>query len=223
MRRRIAPSDRTPTLGRSQDPLAEHQGRTVDSPDPSSGARPGATRLRASAGALSSAARAAALDGWLWHYSHHRRARLSQPQVPDHPACRAEQGCRVLQLHGHAGRLARGGGGSAGALDGRAAVDVLGSESVADPEVRVDVAPVRRDLLELLAQLAHEDVHRPVAVDHRVAPDALVDLLAGDDLTAEVAEERDQLELAAGEVHAAAGREGLELVPPDLELAGHHG
>src|SRR3954452_8585758 len=111
-----------------------------------------------------------------------------------------------IALGGHASGLARGGGGSARPLDGGPAGDVLGSESVADPEVGVDVAPVRRDLLELLAQLAHEDVHRAVAVDHRVAPDALVDLLAGNDLAAEVAEQRDQLELAAGEVHAAAGR-----------------
>ena len=94
-------------------------------------------------------------------------------------------------------------------------------EPVADAEVRVDVAPVRRDLLELLAQLAHEHVHRAVPVDHRVAPHALVDLLARDDLAAEVAQQRDQLELAAREVHAAAGGEGLELVAPDLELAGH--
>src|SRR5690242_15603716 len=57
-------------------------------------------------------------------------------------------------------------------------VQRLGGQPVADPEVRVDVAPARRDTLELLAQLAHEDVDRAVAVDHRVAPHALVDLLA---------------------------------------------
>src|SRR3954470_20251590 len=57
-------------------------------------------------------------------------------------------------------------------------LDRLGREAVPDPEVRVDVAPVRRRALELGAQLAHEDVHRAVAVDHRVAPHPLVDLLA---------------------------------------------
>src|SRR4051794_2128584 len=57
------------------------------------------------------------------------------------------------------------------------AIGRLGREAVADAEVRVDVAPARRRLLELLAQLADEDVDRAVAVDHRVAPDPLVDLL----------------------------------------------
>ena len=84
-------------------------------------------------------------------------------------------------------RLRRGSwrGSSAGLRrDGRrrvghdGALDRLGREAVADAEVRVDVAPVRRRLLELLAQLAHEDVDRAVAAGHRVAPDALVDLLA---------------------------------------------
>ncbi len=36
----------------------------------------------------------------------------------------------------------------------------------------------RRGLLELLAQLAHEHVHRAVAAHHRVAPQARIDLLA---------------------------------------------
>ncbi len=99
--------------------------------------------------------------------------------------------------------------------------DPLRREAVADPEVRVDVAPLRRHALELLAQLAHEDVDRAVAVDHRVAPHALVDLLARHDLVAVVGEQLDELELAAREVGVAPGREGLELVEADLELAGH--
>src|SRR5215207_8956534 len=76
-------------------------------------------------------------------------------------------------------------------------LDRLRGEPVADPEVRVDVAPCRRYALELGAQLAHEHVDRAVAVDHRVAPHALVDLLARDHLAAEVAQQPDQLELAA--------------------------
>src|SRR5215211_2783847 len=127
----------------------------------------------------------------------------------------AEDSPRALGVDGFGGQLGQG--------DGHRAVDRLGIEPVADPEVRVDVAPVRRDLLELLAQLAHEDVHGAVAVDHGVAPDALVDLLARDDLAAEVAQQRDQLELAAREVHGAACGEGLELIPADLELPRHHG
>src|SRR4051794_29261923 len=55
--------------------------------------------------------------------------------------------------------------------------DRLRREPVADPEVRVDVPPARRGALELLAELADEDVDRAVTVDHRVAPDPLVDLL----------------------------------------------
>src|SRR4051812_26506745 len=54
----------------------------------------------------------------------------------------------------------------------------LRREPVADPEMRVDVPPSRRRLLELLAQLADEHVDRAVAARHRIAPYALVDLLA---------------------------------------------
>ena len=60
----------------------------------------------------------------------------------------------------------------------RRASSGLGREAVADAEVGVDVAPVGRDALELLAQLAHEHVDRAVAADHRVAPQPLVDELA---------------------------------------------
>src|SRR6185295_12261603 len=56
--------------------------------------------------------------------------------------------------------------------------DGLGGEAVADPEVGVDVAPHRRDLLQLRAQLAHEDIDRAVAVGHLITPHALVDLAA---------------------------------------------
>ena len=88
--------------------------------------------------------------------------------------------------------------------------------------MRVDVAPAGRGPLELLPQLAHEDVDRPVAVDHRVAPHALVDLLALHDLAARLGEQLDELELAPGEVHAGPADEGLELVGPDLDLADKH-
>ena len=98
-------------------------------------------------------------------------------------------------------------------------VDRLGREPVADPEVRVDVAPARRRALELLAQLADEDVDRAVAVDHRVAPDPLVDLLALEHLALGLGEQLDQLELAAREVDRPAADEGLELVGADLDLA----
>src|SRR3954454_19403488 len=76
-------------------------------------------------------------------------------------------------------------------------VEGFGGEAVADPEVGVDVAPAGRGALELLAQLAHEDVDRAVAVDHRVAPHALVNLLAREHLAGGVGEQLDELELAA--------------------------
>ena len=85
-------------------------------------------------------------------------------------------------------------------------VQRLGREAVADAEVRVDVAPARRRLLELLAQLAHEDVDRAVAVGHRVAPDALVDLLALEHLALGLGEQLDQLELAPRQVDAERRR-----------------
>src|SRR5512134_880040 len=59
-----------------------------------------------------------------------------------------------------------------------ARTELLGIEAVADPEMRVDVGPIRRVALELLAKLADEDVDRTVSVNHRVAPDLLVDVLA---------------------------------------------
>src|SRR3954453_20647368 len=106
--------------------------------------------------------------------------------------------------------------GRAPRLGGGAPVDVLGGEPVADAEVRVDVAPVRRDALELLAQLAHEHVHRAVAVRHRVAPHALVDLLALEHLAGGLGQQLQELELAAREVEALPADERLELVAPDL-------
>ena len=77
------------------------------------------------------------------------------------------------------------------------------ARSVPHAEVRVDVAPPGRGPLELLAQLAHEHVDRPVAAGHRVAPHALVDLLALHDPALRLGEQLDELELAAREIHAA--------------------
>src|SRR5215217_6926716 len=76
----------------------------------------------------------------------------------------------------------------------------------------VDVAPAWRHALELLAQLADEDVDRAVAVHHRVAPDALVDLLALDHVALGRGEHLDQLVLSSRQVEAGAVDERLELV-----------
>ena len=97
---------------------------------------------------------------------------------------------------------------------------MLGLEPVADAEVGVDVLPARREPLQLRAQLANEDVDRAVAVRHRVAPDALVDLLALDHPAGGLGEHLHELELAPGQLEAVAGDERLELVGADLDLAG---
>ena len=106
---------------------------------------------------------------------------------------------------------------------GRRGTGCLGVEAIADAEVGVDVAPARRALLQLLAQLADEDVDRAVAVGHRVAPDPLVDRLALEHLALGVGKQLQQLELATGQVKAAIADEGLELVGADLQLAGDEG
>src|SRR5207248_1775187 len=77
-----------------------------------------------------------------------------------------------------------------------------------------------REALDLLAHLADEDVHRAVAVDHRVAPNVLVDLVALEHPAARFREQVKQLELAPREVDALAADERLELIGADLELAG---
>src|SRR6185312_17478957 len=86
-------------------------------------------------------------------------------------------------------------------------------------EVRVDVAPPRRRLLELLAQLSHEHVDRAVAAHHRVAPQARVDLLALEHATVGGGQQLDQLELAARQVEARVADERLEAIGADLDLA----
>src|SRR3954462_5522741 len=136
---------------------------------------------------------------------------------------------------GRSGGLARGrrlGGGGFGRCDGplglgddrlgqrRDVVARLGREPVADAEVRVDVPPPRRRLLELLAQLADEHVDRPVAARHRVAPHALVDLLALEHATLGRGEQLDQLELAPREIDGHLADVRLEAIGADLDLAG---
>ena len=58
---------------------------------------------------------------------------------------------------------------------------------------------------------------------HRVAPHALVDLLALQHLPLGLGEQLDELEFAPREIDGAPADEGLELVRADLHLAGDHG
>ena len=55
---------------------------------------------------------------------------------------------------------------------------------------------------------------------HRVPPNPLIDRLALQHLALGFGQQVQQLELAAGEVKAAAADEGLELIGADLELGG---
>src|SRR5215213_11798091 len=103
-----------------------------------------------------------------------------------------------LLLHMLGGQLA--GRELAGHRRGFARVHALGREAIADAEVRVDVAPLRRGALELLAQLAHEHVDRAIAVRHRVAPHALIDHLALEHVPRLAGEQRDELELAPRQI-----------------------
>src|SRR3954451_17448124 len=107
-------------------------------------------------------------------------------------------------------------------LHGRRTLGGLRGDPVADPEVRVDVAPGGRGLLELLAQLAHEDVDGAVAARHRVAPHPLVDLLALEHPPLGGGQQLDELELPPRQLDRAPGDERLELVGPDLDLTGRH-
>src|SRR4051795_3351109 len=100
----------------------------------------------------------------------------------------------------------------------RSRIGLLGREPVPDAEMRVDVPPAGRGLLELLAHLAHEDVHRAIAVGHGPAPDPLVDLLAREDTAIGVGDEMQELELALGQVDRNAVAVGLELVGADDDL-----
>src|SRR5215213_4315677 len=111
----------------------------------------------------------------------------------------------------------------AGHRRGFARVHALGREAISDAEVRMDVAPLRRGALELLAQLAHEHVDGAVAVRHRIPPHALVDRLALQHVASVARQQTDQLELAARQVEAAGAHEGLELVGANRQLARFQG
>src|ERR1700730_4531352 len=84
----------------------------------------------------------------------------------------------------------------------------------------VDVAPLRRGLLELLAELAHEHVRRAVPAHHRVAPQARVDLLALEHTALGRGQQLDQLEIAPSRLAALPAAERLEAVGADLAAPG---
>src|SRR5262245_2258749 len=88
-------------------------------------------------------------------------------------------------------------------------------EPVSDTEMRVDVAPAGRRVLELAPQFADEHVHGAVAVRHLVAPHPLVDPLARDHPPLRRGQQLQQLELAAGEAEGPPADKRLEHVRPD--------
>src|SRR5215204_420561 len=127
--------------------------------------------------------------------------------------------CRNRQRLVRPERLRRRGGHANRRLGG-VRLERLGVEAVADPEVGVDVVPARRAMLKLGTQLSHEHVHGAVAVDHGVAPDAAIDLVALEHLAGVIGEHLEELELAAREVEALPRHVDLESIGPDLEVAG---
>src|SRR3954447_5650993 len=93
-----------------------------------------------------------------------------------------------------------------------------GGEAVAEPEMGVDVAPSGDSGLQLLAQLAHVDVHRAVGLAIGLAPDLSVELLTRDYPVAALHQGGQQLELAHREVQTAAVDQHQELVRAELDL-----
>src|ERR1700733_5446041 len=89
--------------------------------------------------------------------------------------CQVQAYCRIL---GSLRRRERCDDSRSIAALARDRFEALRGEAVADPKVCVHIAPAGRDPLELVAQLADEDVDRAITADHRVTPDALVDHLA---------------------------------------------
>jgi hypothetical protein len=69
----------------------------------------------------------------------------------------------------------------------------------------------------------HEHVHRAVIADHLAAPQAFVDVLAGEHLAVGAREQLDQLVLAPRQAQTAPADERLILVWPDLDLADRDG
>src|SRR4051812_21264429 len=150
------------------------------------------------------------------------RARHSPPTRSDPPHCRwrlpaLERGDlsrRWIYPGGLRTHIIRG-------LDGldraRSALGGFRIEAVTDAEMGVDVAPVGGVGLQLLAELPDEDVNGAVAVRHRVAPDALVNLLALDHLAGDLRQELEKLEFATGQPKALATDERLVLVGANLQ------
>src|SRR5262249_12763255 len=119
-------------------------------------------------------------------------------------------------------RLRAGRGGS---YDGRRAAARSGFlalrnrlERVPDAVARLDERVPGRAPVDLVAQLAHEDVHRPVTVPLAAAPDALPQLVAGDHSAAVEGEHVEQPELGRGQPDVLAVDVRLHFARVDVKL-----
>src|SRR3954471_3042165 len=99
---------------------------------------------------------------------------------------------------------------------------LLGGEPVAEAEVRVDVGPAGKRLVQLLAQPRDVHVDRAVGLPVALVPDHVVELLARHDPVAPLGEGGEQVELAHGQPQRAAIRESEVLGRADLELTDDH-
>ena len=83
---------------------------------------------------------------------------------------------------------------------------------VAHAVARVDERVLRGAPVDLLAKLAHEHVHGPVAVGRPTAPDALQELVARKHAALLASEGVDEPELRGGELRALTVDVGLDVV-----------
>src|SRR5207237_646630 len=108
--------------------------------------------------------------------------------------------------------------GSLPARAGRRPVLRHGFELVADAVARLDERVPRCAAVDLLAQAAHEDVDRPVAMRLAASPELLEQLVPGGDAAAVERELVEKAELGRGQAGGLAVDERLDLARVDHEL-----
>src|SRR4051812_4293087 len=99
----------------------------------------------------------------------------------------------------------------------------LWAEAVAEPEVSVDVPLLGQRVLQLLAELAHVDVHRAVVAAVGALPDGRVQLRPADDPSGSSCEGSEEFKLARRQDERPAMCQGCELARADLQITGSNG
>src|SRR5207247_3489199 len=100
------------------------------------------------------------------------------------------------------------------------AAELLGQrlELVADPVAGVDERVARSAPVDLLPELPHEDVHRPVAMGRAPAPDTLQELVPREHPALLAGKGVDQTELRRRQLGARSVDVGLDVVRVEPEL-----